>query len=341
MSKELENEWRDRRTRTFPAPEQQTPWGRFLDQLYSQNGELRRTRNLFVKVHNGIGDQVCILGLLDSFRRYHGADKVIVLALDRSKEIMSFFPKAFDHSIFLSEFPNFEPAAHGNIFDVLHIPSKAHILNGRMNPWFTKLCVPYLDQYRIGLLLPPDASYIYPVVPDTTIASDEVQTVAKLTSGAAVLFPHSNTWPGPSFKFWSQLADSISASGIRVFTNVKNSVNQAGFQPRSKLSSHDPIPGTEPLSCSLSALLFSAGMWRGWASGVSGPAFLLAGASKRGVVLHQSRKITISGGVCVTLSELDSVSASFPTCTDLREYEVPEDSNENVLEEVRLAFTET
>jgi len=339
VTMELESEWKDRRIRTFPPPQQQTPWGGFLEQLYRQNAELRRTRNFFVKVHNGIGDQVSILGLLDSCRRYHGADRIVVLALDRSKELISFFPEAFDHSIFLSEFPNFEPATNGRIFDVLHMPSKAHILNGMMNPWFTKLCVPYLDQYRIGLSLPPDASYVYPAVPDTNIASDEVQTVAKLTSEAVVLFPHSNTWPGPSQRFWTRLAESISQSGIRVFTNVKNSVNQAGFQQRSRLSVHDPIPGTEPLSCSLSALLFSASLWRGWASGVSGPAFLLAGASRRGVVLHQARKITISEGVCVDLAALDSVSASFPTCSDILDYEVPDNSDENVLEAVRLSLT--
>lgn len=337
MSIVLEPEWLERRTRVFLPPIRQTQWGYFLANFYAKNKELRGGENFFVKLHNGIGDQVSILGLLSACREKTNALNIILVATERSRELLSFYSNVFDRVVFFKEFPPFEPAPAGSTFDVLHMPSKAHIFDGGLNAWFTRLCVPYVDQYRIGLGLPPGSKYVFPKVPNEN--DPEVKAVKELTTDAVILFPHSNTWPGPGIKFWSELALSLSGAGLRVFTNVKNSVNNNGFQRTSSETIHGEIPGTQPLNCSLAALLGASTVWRGWVSGVSGPAFLLAGSACPGIVTHLNRRIPFEDGSNVKLVDVDSVSKSFPSIDNLYDVEVNEQESRSAISEIhaRLA----
>ncbi len=325
MSRPLEHEWSIRRTRVFPSAREQTPWRAFIRNLYIQNVHLDRKANFFVKLHNGIGDQVCVLGLLEACRDYYRPDNIILLARETSRDLLSMFRGAFDNVIFFSEFPDFAPADSGEVFDVLHMPSKAHLLNGKLNPWFNKLCVPYLDQYRIGLGLPPDATFCPPSLPSGELVAREVAAISESTKGSVVLFPYSNTWPGPSVDFWLRLAETLRARGITVFSNVKNVVNNTGFLDRSRATNHECLPGTLPLDCSLVSLIGAAPGWRGWVAGVSGPSFLLPGKAPAGVIVHENKYIRFGEHCVRSLIEIDGVKQSFPSCDELFDIEIEED----------------
>lgn len=334
MMKELSQTLTDFRLREFPVkPLVESKWQSFLRNFYSSFPQYDCTKNIFVELSNGIGDQVCILGLLTALRDAYKPKHLFLFARKSSKDLISLFSVNIDKIIWFEESLGFsgEGNPYNSIYNTLIRPTKAHILNGRMNPIFTQYSIPYVDQYRIGLGLPLTANFNPP-------ASSIIPKSDR--NGAVILFPYSNTWPTAPIEFWIFISEKLKSAGISVYTNIINKLNNASLLATSKIREHEPIEGTLPLSLNLPELLAESNTWRGWVSGVSGPAWLLSHSQCKKIVVHRTEVLPAlhtrrTAPSPIRLIDIDRVSSNFPTesISDY-EFEIRGEFNTKIVDDI-------
>ena len=313
----INNEFLYRFAQRSRPPEEDYNWDRFLVKFTAKNPSLDSFRNAYFLLENGIGDQVCVLGLLKSFRLQFKAKNIIVLARERSRDLLSLYSNdTFDHVIYFATLPNFATSSGGKVFNVLHRPSKSYSNYGRLGPVFNTFCIPYVDQYRIGLGLPLNSKFTPPVLP-TTFKEPSLKNFD--VANSVILFPYSNTWDSPPIHFWEKLASILIENGFTVFTNTTNKVaSSKSRQDNSKFKAHSPISGTLPLKCSIPELLYIANKCHSIVMNVSGPAWLLANSNCKKVILHpdtnfDTLKFRATGKKeKLFVYEIENLSSNFP-----------------------------
>lgn len=267
-------------------PEDDPNWDAFLENFSLKYPQYDSYRNAFFILENGIGDQVCVLGLLQAFKEFFRAKNIIVLAQKKSQELLSLYQHAsISVVIYYEKLPKFRTSSAGRVFNVLHRPSKSYSNYGRLGPIFNTFCIPYIDQYRIGMGLPLTSNFLPPRISDSAILRNV--NIDDNVNKFIILFPYSNTWDSPPLAFWELLASILKKQGFKVFTNIVNkAASSTSRQVSSMQNKHDPIRGTEPLSCSLVELFYLSEKAHALILNVSGPAWLLAHTSSRNIIIH-------------------------------------------------------
>ena len=87
--------------------ESDNQWDQFLENFSLKFPELDSYRNSFFLIENGLGDQVCVLGLLDSFRKHFKSKNIIAIANKRSLELLSLY-KCYDKLLAKESLPEFK-----------------------------------------------------------------------------------------------------------------------------------------------------------------------------------------------------------------------------------------
>ena len=290
-------------------------WDIFLAEFSRSHPELDSYRNAFFLIENGIGDQVCVLGLLRAFREHFQAKNIIVIAQEKSRDLLRLFD-TFDYAISKESLPDFISASSGRTFNVLHRPSKSFSNYGRLGPVFNAFAVPYVDQYKIGMGLPLSA----PFAPPSTKKLSPGGVYSELGNKSVILFPYSNTWQSAPIKFWQRLADVLNAAGFEVWTNVLNKVASASSrQPASRSTESDPLCNTKALRCSLPELVNFADNSAGIISSVSGPAWLLANTRTLKTIIYEDCTFPAAWvrnaeqTELLSIYDIESLSKNFPT----------------------------
>lgn len=273
------------RTRVFLGGRTAMGWQRVLDLIRTKLPGRDLSRALFIRLENGMGDQVCILGLMGAWRDHFAASAIIAIARGSSAELVSMYEGDLDLVLYFDQEPDVPYFRGESPYTVVHRPSKAHTKNGSMLPWYFCYGVSYLDQYRIGLELPPGAPFKYPTLQGAMNMADDAKILAM--KDCVVLCPYSNTYPTESMDFYAKLAEHLVKAGYKVFTNTANRVNNIGLIKSSSIKSHVEIPGTEALDVSLSTLLKIGSVASAIISGVSGPPYFLAGEACFKIVIHR------------------------------------------------------
>lgn len=290
-------------------------WEKFLEDFSCQYPEFDSYRNAFFLLENGIGDQVCVLGLLRAFRQHFRAKNIIILANKRSRDLLSLFD-SYDYVVDAESVPEFVSTSSGRAFNVLHRPSKSFSNYGRLGPVFNAYAIPYIDQYKIGMGLPLPVSFDPPNI-QLPQASSDIHSL--VPPNAIILFPFSNTWRSPPVEFWERLASRLNKAGFEVFTNTVNkTASTTSRQPNSRFSNFEPLANTSALECSLKDLILSANGAAGLVMNVSGPAWLLAHSRSRKTVLYEdcglpaSQVRTASAGEILSIFDIERLSSNFP-----------------------------
>ena len=333
---EIPADYLEQRTRTFLGGVESATWEKLLDLVRQKLPGIDLSRALFIKIENGLGDQVCVLGLMSGWKQYYKATTVIGIAKKSSADLISLYEGALDLVFDFDNDPPFPVFDGKSLFNVMHRPSKAHIKNGTMNPWFFRYGISYLDQYRIGLELPPGSPFNFPKLAQKhkLLSTKDVDQYRD----SIILFPFSNTNPTESTQFYSNLAKELANRGFKVFTNIVNKINNQGLISTSSRSIHEALEHTLPLNASLIELLQIADVAKMTVSGLSGPPFFLANASCLKAILHKRMVIPThywsSGDDTVNLIDIDRVTKSFPYSNSIIDVEVSikeTDTIENLL----------
>jgi len=304
------------RTRIFPNRAVDHSWESIVRTIYDARPDLDSSRNLFIRVNNGLGDVVCTLGLMRAWKQHYGARHVIGIVNRSTAEVRSLFPSALDHVLEVDAEPTCGEYRGRSIFGVLHRPTKPYIFSGLLEPWFTRLQVPYLDRYRLGLQLPPWSQFEPPTIDPAPELIDS--SIVQNLCGGVLIAPFARTIPGPSRVAWSRLVEQLSQTGLRVFTNMTNTVNTAAARiQRDTLDTTQPIEGSEAVHCNLATLLAAAPGLRACVTTNSGVAWLVAHAASKLIVLHPHVTLPTfehnrHGFTASALIEIDSIRRSFP-----------------------------
>jgi hypothetical protein len=314
------------RTRIFPDRSIDKAWDTILSDLYNSRPELDSARNLFIRINNGLGDVVCTLGLMRSWKQFHKAKNVFAIANASAAEVLSFYPGVLDHVIEVTDEPRCSEYHSGNVFGVLHRPTKPYVFGGMLEPWFTHLRIPYLDRYRIALRLPPWAQFQPPAIhPSSPQVNSEIK---KSLSDSVVIAPFARTIPGPTKSVWTDIVAKLKGAGISVYTNMQNSVaTGAPLCSLGDLNYDEPIAGSLPLRCNLSTLLAAAPTMRGLITTNSGLAWLLAESVERMLVLHSNYSLAPvqvgrHGFTASRILDIDQISKSLPWVAGIKDVAV-------------------
>jgi len=303
--------------------EQDPQWDRFLVGFSQNYPDYDSYRNVFFLIENGIGDKVCTLGLIRAFKDHFNAKNAIIICAENSRDLVSLYSD-YDLALFYKDIQPFQCASGGRVFNVLHRPSKSYSNYGRLGPVFNAFCIPYIDQYRIGLGLPLHSQFVDPIIPSESSLYESTDF-----GNVVILFPYSNTWTSPPLSFWEKLATHLKSMGMSVYTNVLNRAASGPSRKKtSQRSNHVPLNNTLPLACSLRDLVYISTRVRGLIMNVSGPAWLLANASSKKVIFYEKTSVPLysvrrTGGVCSSISirDMESVQSNFPG-RDFKEVEM-------------------
>jgi hypothetical protein len=305
----------ERRNRIFSDFSVDNEWEKIINPLYHSHPELDSSKNLFIRLNNGLGDRICTLGLLTSWRRYFLAKNVIAVADIDCEEVIEFFPNVVEAVVYVVKEPNVRGYVSGSVYGVLHRPTKARAYGGILEPWFSAFKTSYLDRYRFCMRLPPWSNFEPPEISDGSPRVD-LEVVSRLRGGV-ILAPFSKFIKGVPFEAWLELAKILSQSGHPVFVNVSHATASSSSFGGDAVRLNQILQFGEALDCSLSTLLAAAPHMLGLITPNSGLGWLMANKVRRTVVLHPASRIERPHGKhshcqADALIDVDRLSSSMP-----------------------------